>query len=92
MASLNICLQLTRAAVCAGVAVFIFIAGAASASASDWSYCQHRYGPSLVTITRDINGTPCGINCTARANARWAKERRCAALLHHARRHGDQPQ
>jgi hypothetical protein len=66
-----------RVAVCVGVAVLTFAAGAESASANGWSYCKHRYGPSLVTITRDINGTPCGVNCTAQRNARWMKERRC---------------
>jgi hypothetical protein len=73
---------LPRVVLCTGMALAA-VAGAESAYANDWSYCRHRYGPSLATITRDINGTPCGVNCTAQRNARWMKERRCAALLTH---------
>lgn len=68
--------------------VLAIVVGAENASASDLSYCRHRYGPSLADTVRGVNGTPCGIECTARHDARLAKIHRCVAMRAQARRHG----
>jgi hypothetical protein len=79
--------RLIRIVIAAGVGVFALVSGSESSSASDWSYCKRRYGPSLATIDRSINGTPCGVECTASRNARFAKIYRCMEGREHARRH-----
>jgi hypothetical protein len=78
---------LPRVALCTGM-IIALVAGFENASASDLSYCQHRYGPSLADTVRGIHGTPCGIECTARHDARWAKIRHCVAMRQQARHHG----
>jgi hypothetical protein len=88
MSVVNKCLQLASIALCAGM-TFAVLAGAENASASDLSYCRHRYGPSLADIVRGVEGTPCGIECTASHNARWAMVGRCIAMREQARRHAE---
>jgi hypothetical protein len=87
MSVFNKCLGPTRIAICAGVVTLSFVAGAQSASADAWSYCRHRYGPSLTSTVRGINGTPCGIECTAREQARRAKIHHCVEMRQRARHH-----
>jgi hypothetical protein len=78
---------LPRVVLCTGMALAV-VAGSEIASANDLSYCRHRYGPSLADTVRGVNGTPCGIECTARHDARWAKIRHCVAMRAQARHHG----
>jgi hypothetical protein len=78
---------LRRVVLCTGMALAV-VAGSEIASASDLSYCKHRYGPSLADTVRGVNGTPCGVECTARHDARWAKIRHCVAMRAQARHHG----
>jgi hypothetical protein len=33
---------------------------------------QRSYGSSAADLSREINGVPCGMNCTARHHYRWA--------------------
>jgi hypothetical protein len=78
---------LPHVALFAGMALAVF-AGTGNASESDFSYCHRLYGPSLATIVRGVEGEPCGIQCTAANDARWAKIGRCVAMREHARSHG----
>jgi hypothetical protein len=82
-------LRLTYFAVKIGVVALALVIGEQSVSASHYSYCRMRYGPSLATIVRGVHGTPCGIECTASRNARWAKIRRCEAMRAEARHHAN---
>jgi hypothetical protein len=81
MFGINRYLGLAHSAVKTGVVALALVISVQSVSASD--YCRMRYGPSPTTIVRGVNGTPCGINCTASRNARWAKIRRCEAMRAH---------
>jgi hypothetical protein len=78
---------LPRVVLCTATALAL-VAGAEVVSASDLSYCKHRYGPSLADTVRGIDGTPCGVECTARRDARWAKIRHCVTMRAQARHHG----
>lgn len=86
MPMLNSCLRLTHVALGTGMAVLTLL-GVGNAHASDLSYCRRLYGPSLATMVRGVEGEPCGIQCTASNDARWAKIGRCVAMREHARRH-----
>ena len=82
----NSSLRFAHVAVCAGISVLTLL-GVGNASASDLSYCRRLYGPSLATIVRGVEGEPCGIQCTADNDARWAKIGRCVAMRENARHH-----
>jgi hypothetical protein len=86
MSVLNSCLRLAGVTVGTGMVVLALL-GAENASASDLSYCRRLYGPSLATIVRGVEGEPCGIQCTADNDARWAKIGRCVAMRENARHH-----
>jgi hypothetical protein len=86
MSTLNRCL-LPRVVLCTEM-VLALVVGSENASASNLSYCKHRYGPSLADTVRGVNGTPCGVECTASHDARWVKIRHCVAMRAQARHHG----
>jgi hypothetical protein len=66
-----------RVALCGAGALFL-VAGSAVSPAHAVSVYQNLNGtyPSLSDFVRDLNGTPCGIECTAHAERRWARESR----------------
>ena len=78
---------LPRVMLCTGMAVAV-VAGSEIASASDLSYCKHRYGPPLADTMRGVNGTPCGVSVRHGHDARWAKVRHCIAMRVQARHRG----
>jgi hypothetical protein len=72
-----------RAFATAGILMFALAGAASSAEALDLYQNPDGTYPSLAEETRDINGTPCGIECTAEAYHRWRLASQSPARPHH---------
>jgi hypothetical protein len=73
----------SRALAAAGIIMFAFAGITSSARALDLYQNPDGTYPSLSNFTRDIEGTPCGIECTAEAHHRWGVASQAEARPHH---------
>jgi hypothetical protein len=72
-----------RALAAAGILMFALASTASSAQALDLYQNPDGTYPSLANMTRDIDGTPCGIECTAEGYHRWGVANRVGVQSHH---------
>jgi hypothetical protein len=74
-----------RALAAAGVLSLALAVAGSSAQALDLYQNPDGTYPSLANEVRDINGTPCGIECTAEGYHRWGVARQAAEARPHHR-------